>query len=321
MLTTFGWKSGSGGVCQRQCAAVRSFGPVASPTQRPEPQNGALPVPWTLICVYVALLAGIVLAAHHPAVFMALFCCAWASAMPIRSTRTGWFSRRRCWWHSFWRAWSFWWFAIVVVAALVGTDAVVGHVLGCHGIDGCDRQRRHHLPGRTGARLVRWPQVCADGWCGSGRGLTVIANAPNPAGLAILRGISMAVWLVQGACFSRAQPHGCGCGGIVAAVTDYGASTPRLRSVPPTTLVAGATTLRCSRGGGKSQKLALRAQTSEPLHPPAAALLGSAQRVARCVASGGLGDIGAVRHAASAATGIRCDCVSAPSKSSCVTVI
>ena len=190
MLTTFGWKSALA-VCVNASALVWIFRTelASLPTQRPEPQTGALPVPWTLMGVYVALLAGIVLAAHHPAVFMALLllCLGICHAYPQYQERlvlkeallVAFFlaglvvlGGMQAWWLQpvleQMPSWAMFWGAMGLTAV---TDNAAITYLGAQ-VPGLSDSLKYALMAGAVA----------------GGGLTVIANAPNPAGLAILRG-------------------------------------------------------------------------------------------------------------------------------------
>ena len=190
MLATFGWKSAL-------AVMVNAIGLVgwfhaelaALPKSGTEQDSTTAPVPWSLTLVYVAILAGIVLTAHHPPVFMALFlfCLGISHAYPQFQNRlvlkeallVAFFlaglvvlGGLQSWWLQpllermpssvlFWGA----------VALTAVTDNAAITYLGAQ-VQGLSDSLKYALMAGAVA----------------GGGLTVIANAPNPAGLAILRG-------------------------------------------------------------------------------------------------------------------------------------
>jgi len=83
---------------------------------------------------------------------------------------------------------------------LRGMEAI-DRVLRGHRVDGDHRQRRTDLPGLAGQGPERRVRASA-AWPGpvTGGGLTVIANAPNPAGFAILKGSFEDEAIHPGAC-------------------------------------------------------------------------------------------------------------------------
>ena len=74
-----------------------------------------------------------------------------------------------------------WW-----IAPVLGRLAEDPLFLGGDGADGVQRQRADHLPRDTGARPRRRAEARRRAGAVVGGGLTVIANAPNPAGQALL---------------------------------------------------------------------------------------------------------------------------------------
>ena len=74
-----------------------------------------------------------------------------------------------------------WW-----IAPVLRSLSVRRPVPGFNDPDGVQRQRPHHLPGDARAELERSLKYAVVEGAVVGGGLTVIANAPNPAGQALL---------------------------------------------------------------------------------------------------------------------------------------
>ncbi len=98
MLTTFGWKAALAVLVNATaCAlALRRHLPSAEALQAGQEAADQRPVPVSVAAVHIALLAGVVLFAHHPVVFLGIF-------LMSRSS-----SKRHCWWASSWRGWWCW---------------------------------------------------------------------------------------------------------------------------------------------------------------------------------------------------------------------
>ena len=103
----------------------------------------------------MALLAGIVLAAHHPAVFMALFllCLGIRHAYPYQKP----VGSREALLAGILAVWSFWWFAIVVQPLL--EQMLWAMFWGAMGLTAVTDNAAITYPRRTGARFVRWPRM------------------------------------------------------------------------------------------------------------------------------------------------------------------
>ncbi len=71
MISNFGWKAAVAVVINASCAMLlfrRELGAMGSRSV-----SQGVPVPWPVVLVHLLFLAGVVLFAHHPAVFMGLF--------------------------------------------------------------------------------------------------------------------------------------------------------------------------------------------------------------------------------------------------------
>ena len=74
MLATFGWKAALAVLVNASVAVWMLRGPLgAQPAAADREAPARRPVPWTVTAVHLALLAGVVLTAHHPVAFLGLF--------------------------------------------------------------------------------------------------------------------------------------------------------------------------------------------------------------------------------------------------------
>ena len=188
MLQHFGWKAMVAVLINATVAVVvlhRALGalPVAA-----SPPVAGLTVPWTAIAVHAALLAGVVITAHHPVIFLGLFMLflGFTVAYPKHQSPL---ILREALLVAFFLAglvilggMQAWWLQPIVAglepAALflgaLGLTAITDNAaltyLGSL-VEGLSDPARHALVAGAVA----------------GGGLTVIANAPNPAGVALLK--------------------------------------------------------------------------------------------------------------------------------------
>ena len=74
MLATFGWKAALAVLVNASVAVWMLRGPLGTqPAAADREAPARRPVPWTVTAVHLALLAGVVLTAHHPVAFLGLF--------------------------------------------------------------------------------------------------------------------------------------------------------------------------------------------------------------------------------------------------------
>ncbi len=191
MATHFGWKAMVAVVLNASVvtwAMRRNLVPSGSNGQAAQPEAGADGVPWVVSLVHIGVLAGVVVLAHHPVLFMGLFLffLGYTQAYPAHQSPlilkegllVGFFlaglvvlGGMQQWWLQplvesltpnalFWGA----------VALTAVTDNAALTYLGSL-IEGISPAAQYML--MAGAV--------------TGGGLTIIANAPNPAGVALLR--------------------------------------------------------------------------------------------------------------------------------------
>lgn len=72
MLATFGWKA-TLAVTVNATLAIALLRPYLTPAQAPADTDGGAPVPLPVVAVHLGLLGGVVMLAHHPVAFLALF--------------------------------------------------------------------------------------------------------------------------------------------------------------------------------------------------------------------------------------------------------
>ena len=190
MLQTFGWRAAlavtvNGALLTtlfwRELTTLR---PVA-PTQADNP-DGA--VPWPIALLHLAFLAGVVAFAHHPAIFMGLFLffMGVASAYPQHQDRL---ILREGLLVAFFLAGLVvlgglqqWWLQPLLMS--MSADAVY---LGATALTAVtDNAALTYLGSLVQGLTPEFKYALVAGAV-TGGGLTVIANAPNPAGMAILR--------------------------------------------------------------------------------------------------------------------------------------
>ena len=188
MLTNFGWRAALA-VVVNALVTTLIFRKELAPLPRSAGPAGP-PLPTWMIVLHVGFLAAVVVSSHHPPVFMGvlLFFLGIADGVPavpepadparraarrLLSCRPGRAGRS----------------AALVARAAAQEHGCVDGLLRRDCADGDHRQRRAHLPriDRSSGLSDEFKYAIVAGAV-TGGGLTVIANAPNPAGFAILRG-------------------------------------------------------------------------------------------------------------------------------------
>ncbi len=187
MLSNFGWKSAVAVIFNAGCAMLlfrTQLGHMAA-----RPQGEAEPVPWPVALVQLLFLLGVVVFAHHPAVFMGLFlffmgfATAYARHQDRLILREGLLvafflaglvvlGGQQQWW---------------LQPLLMGMDSTTVF-FGATALTAITDNAALTYLGSLVEGLSEEFKVALVAGAVTGGGLTVIANAPNPAGVAILRG-------------------------------------------------------------------------------------------------------------------------------------
>ena len=186
MLYTFGWKAALA-VCLN--AALLTFFMRRELLSLPAPPQARLSVPPIMVVVHLIFLLGVVVFAHHPVVFMGLllFFIGYANAYSAHQDRL---ILREALLVAFFLAGlvvlggqQSWW----LEPALMGlsTDAVFYGAIGLTAIT--DNAALTYLASLVPGLSEEFKVAIVAGAV-TGGGLTVIANAPNPAGVSILKG-------------------------------------------------------------------------------------------------------------------------------------
>jgi hypothetical protein len=188
MLATFGWKAALAVVVNAAAAALlfrRELGSLGASTGTTANEQ---PVPWTVIFVHLAFLLGVVVFAHHPAAFMGLFLffMGFATAYQRHQDRL---ILREALLVAFFLAGLVvlgglqqWWLQPILMS--MDSTAVFFGATALTAIT--DNAALTYL-GSLVQGLSDEFKVALVAGAVTGGGLTVIANAPNPAGVAILR--------------------------------------------------------------------------------------------------------------------------------------
>jgi hypothetical protein len=190
MLANFGWKAAIAVLVNASVATFALRRHLGAPPPSPSPGTGSdeRPVPITLVALHLALLVGIVLMAHHPVAFLGLFLLFLGIAQAYERHQDALIIRESLLVAFFLAGLVVlgglqrWWLQPVVeglepLALFFGalgltaiTDNAALTYLGSL-ISGISDEAKHMLVAGAVA----------------GGGLTVIANAPNPAGVALLK--------------------------------------------------------------------------------------------------------------------------------------
>ena len=187
MIAVFGWKAAVAVIVNASAAVfiLRKF-LVAAPSK--EEQALKATVPWTLIIVHLALLLGIVVMAHHKVVFMGLFLLFLGIARAYDKHQNPLLIREAL-------LVGFFLAGLVVLGGLqrwwleplLGRLDVLELFLGAVGLTAVvDNAALTYLGSQIPALSETAKYMLVAGAVAGG-GLTVIANAPNPAGMALLK--------------------------------------------------------------------------------------------------------------------------------------
>lgn len=187
MVSNFGWKAAIAVLINAGCAMLlfrKQLGHMAH-----KPANEPATVPWPVVGMHLAFLLGIVVFAHHPAVFMGLFLffMGYAAAYERHQDRL---ILREGLLVAFFLAGLVvlgglqqWWLQPV----LMGMDSTTVF-FGATALTAITDNAALTYLGSLVQGLSGEFKIALVAGAVTGGGLTVIANAPNPAGVAILRG-------------------------------------------------------------------------------------------------------------------------------------
>lgn len=188
MLGQFGWKAALAVVANAALATWlgrRELVALATPTTLAPP---ARPVPRTLLLVHLGFLVAIVLAAHHPVVFLGLLLLFFGVAGAYRQHQSRLIVREALLVACFLSGLVVlgglqqWWLQPLLLGMEPGTVFLGTTALTAFTDNAALTYLASLVPG-----LSEEFKVALVAGAVTGGGLTVIANAPNPAGLAILR--------------------------------------------------------------------------------------------------------------------------------------
>ncbi len=187
MVTHFGWKAAVAVLFNAGCAMLlfrRELGAMAARPERPEP-----PVPWPVVALHLLFLLGVVVFAHHPAMFMGLFLFFLGFATAYSRHQSPLILREGLLVAFFLAGLVVlggqqqWWLQPLLMD--MDADSVFFGAIALTAIT--DNAALTYL-GSLVQGLTGEFKVALVAGAVAGGGLTVIANAPNPAGVAILRG-------------------------------------------------------------------------------------------------------------------------------------
>ena len=187
MISNFGWKAAVA-VFVNAAAATLLFGHELRGIQ-PQRQGSEQPVPFAVVAVHLLFLVGVVVFAHHPAVFLGLFLFFMGFTTAYQRHQTPLILREALLVAFFLAGlvvlggMQQWWLQPVLLgldstAVFFGTMALTAIT---------DNAALTYL-GSLVEGLSDDFKIALVAGAVTGGGLTVIANAPNPAGVAILRG-------------------------------------------------------------------------------------------------------------------------------------
>jgi hypothetical protein len=187
MLSNFGWKSAIAVVINAGVATLIFRKELDHMARQPEGQTST--VPWTVTLVHLLFLLGVVIFAHHPAVFMGLFLffMGYATAYARHQDRL---ILREGLLVAFFLAGLVvlggqqqWWLQPVLMGMSSTTVFFGATALTAITDNAALTYLGSLVPGLSDEFKIALVAGAV-----TGGGLTVIANAPNPAGVAILRG-------------------------------------------------------------------------------------------------------------------------------------
>jgi predicted cation transporter len=189
MIATFGWKSALAVTFNAASAAFLFRRELGHMSQQHRAADAPPPVPVLVVLVHVAFLAGVVVFAHHPPVFMGLFLFFLGFATAYQRHQNPLILREAL-------LVAFFLAGLVVLGGqqrwwlqplLMGMDETAIYFGSALLTAITDNAALTYLGSLVEGLSPAFKEALVAGAV-TGGGLTVIANAPNPAGVAILRG-------------------------------------------------------------------------------------------------------------------------------------
>lgn len=188
MFATFGWKAALAVVVNATVCAFVLRRHVITASEQAGDADADTPMPWTVVTVHLAMLAGVVLLAHHPVAFLGLFLMFLGFAQAYDRFQSPLIIKE----------------ALLVAFFLAGLVVLGGMqswwlqpivaglkplalFLGSLGLTAITDNAALTYLGSQIAGISNESKYMLVAGAVAGGGLTVIANAPNPAGVALLR--------------------------------------------------------------------------------------------------------------------------------------
>jgi hypothetical protein len=188
MLATFGWKAGIAVLLNATIATWLLRTHVPHEMHEASGTTAAAHVPWGLVAVHLAMLAGVVVFSHHPVIFLGLFLMFLGVAQAYERHQDPLILKEALLVAFFLAGLVVlgglqqWWLQPIVTG--LSEQALFYGALGLTALT--DNAALTYL-GAQIVGLADAAKVSLVAGAVAGGGLTVIANAPNPAGVALLR--------------------------------------------------------------------------------------------------------------------------------------
>jgi hypothetical protein len=188
MLATFGWKAAIAVIVNATVVTMVLRKPLLALDARWTPATPAEPVPWPVTVVHLALLAGVIVLAHHPVAFLGLFLLFLGFAQSYERHQSPLLIKE----------------ALLVAFFLAGLVLLGGLqrwwlqptltqleplalFFGALGLTAVTDNAALTYLGAQVTGMTEQAKYMLVAGAVAGGGLTVIANAPNPAGYALLK--------------------------------------------------------------------------------------------------------------------------------------
>lgn len=189
MLATFGWKAAIAVIINATAATFILRKHLTTQAAKTEEVSAEEPVPLAVVLVHLALLAGVVLSAHHPVVFLGLFLMFLGFAQAYDRHQSPLIIKEAL-------LVGFFLAGLVVLGGLqqwwlqpiVSSLSPVALFIGAIGLTAITDNAALTYLGSLIVGISDESKYMLVAGAVAGGGLTVIANAPNPAGVALLKG-------------------------------------------------------------------------------------------------------------------------------------